>query len=68
MLTSLRIHNFAIIDELQIYFSEGLTVVTGETGAGKSIIMGALGLVLGDRATPDLIRTGEDEAMVEAIF
>jgi len=68
MLTSLRIHNFAIIGELEIFFSEGLTVVTGETGAGKSIIMGALGLVLGDRATPDLIRTGEDEAMVEAIF
>jgi len=68
MLTSLRIHNFAIIDELQIHFSEGLTVVTGETGAGKSIIMGALGFVLGDRATPDLIRTGEDEALVEVIF
>lgn len=68
MLTSLRIHNFAIIDELQVLFSPGLTVVTGETGAGKSIIMGALGLLLGDRATPDLIRTGEDEAMVEAIF
>ena len=68
MLTSLRIHNFAIIDELQIYFSPGLTIVTGETGAGKSIIMGALGLLLGDRATPDLIRTGENEAMVEAIF
>lgn len=68
MLTDLRIKNFAIIGELQISFGAGLTVLTGETGAGKSIIMGALGLVQGDRATPDLIRTDEDEAVVEAVF
>ena len=49
-------------------FEDGLTVLTGETGAGKSIILGALGLIQGDRATPDLIRTGEDEAVVEAVF
>jgi DNA repair protein RecN (Recombination protein N) len=68
MLTDLRIKNFAIIEELQMSFGDGLTVLTGETGAGKSIILGALGLVQGDRATPDLIRTGEEEAIVEAIF
>ncbi|MBN1545895.1 MAG: DNA repair protein RecN [Syntrophaceae bacterium] len=68
MLTDLRIKNFAIIGELQMSFDHGLTVLTGETGAGKSIIMGALGLIQGDRATPDLIRTGEDEAVVEAVF
>jgi DNA repair protein RecN (Recombination protein N) len=68
MLTDLRIKNFAIIGELQMSFRDGLTVLTGETGAGKSIILGALGLVQGDRATPDLIRTGEEEAIVEAIF
>jgi len=68
MLTDLRIKNFAIIAELQMSFDAGLTVLTGETGAGKSIILGALGLIQGDRATPDLIRTGEEEAVVEAIF
>ncbi len=68
MLTDLRIKNFAIIGELQISFDDGLTVLTGETGAGKSIILGALGLVQGDRASPDLIRTDEDEAIVEAVF
>lgn len=68
MLTDLRIRNFAIIAELQISFGAGLTVLTGETGAGKSIILGALGLIQGDRATPDLIRTGEEEAVVEAVF
>jgi DNA repair protein RecN (Recombination protein N) len=68
MLTDLRIKNFAIIGELQMSFGDGLTVLTGETGAGKSIILGALGLIQGDRATPDLIRTGEEEAVVEAIF
>ena len=68
MLTGLRIKNFAIIGELQMTFGDGLTVLTGETGAGKSIILGALGLVQGDRASPDLIRTDEDEAVVEAVF
>ncbi len=68
MLTDLRIKNYAIIGELQVSFGAGLTVMTGETGAGKSIIMGALGLIQGGRATPDLIRTGEDEATVEAVF
>ncbi len=68
MLTDLFIKNFAIIDNLHVSFREGLNVLTGETGAGKSIIIDAVNLVLGGRASADLIRTGEEEASVEAIF
>ena len=68
MLTDLTIKNIAIIDTLQISFRSGLTVLTGETGAGKSIIIDAVGLVMGNRASSDLIRSGEEEATVEAIF
>jgi DNA repair protein RecN (Recombination protein N) len=68
MLTELTIRNIAIIDTLQIAFKSGLTVLTGETGAGKSIIIDAVGLVMGSRASSDLIRSGEEEATVEAIF
>lgn len=67
MLTDLIIKNFAIIDRLQVAFGPGFNVLTGETGAGKSIIIDAVGLLLGDRARPDLIRTGEEEATVEAL-
>jgi DNA repair protein RecN (Recombination protein N) len=68
MLTELVIRNFAIIDRLQLSFGPGFNVLTGETGAGKSIIIDAVGLLLGDRARPDLIRTGEEEAVVEALI
>jgi DNA repair protein RecN (Recombination protein N) len=68
MLTELNIRNFAIIDELKIAFDEGLNVISGETGAGKSIIIGAVGLLLGDRANADMIRSFEDAAVVEALF
>jgi DNA repair protein RecN (Recombination protein N) len=68
MLTDLTIKNIAIIDSLQIAFRSGLTVLTGETGAGKSIIIDAVGLVMGGRASSDLIRSGEEEATVEALF
>jgi DNA repair protein RecN (Recombination protein N) len=68
MLRYLRISNFAIIDQIEIEFQEGLNVLTGETGAGKSILIGALGLILGARGGADQIRTGADEALVEAIF
>jgi DNA repair protein RecN (Recombination protein N) len=68
MLTELIIKNFAIIDRLHVTFRTGFNVLTGETGAGKSIIVDAVGLLLGDRARPDLIRTGEEEASVEALF
>ncbi len=68
MLTDLIIKNFAIIDRLQVSFGAGFNVLTGETGAGKSIVIDAVGLLLGERARPDLIRTGEQEAVVEALF
>jgi DNA repair protein RecN (Recombination protein N) len=68
MLTDLTIKNVAIIDTLQIAFKPGLTVLTGETGAGKSIIIDAVGLIMGARASGDLIRSGEEEAVVEALF
>ena len=62
VLSSLRIRNLALIDDVEIPLRAGLTVLTGETGAGKSIIVGALNLVLGDRAQSDAIRQGETEA------
>jgi DNA repair protein RecN (Recombination protein N) len=68
MLTDLSIKNFAIIDSLHISFGSGLNVLTGETGAGKSIIIDAANLLLGGRASADLIRSGADEAAVEAMF
>lgn len=68
MLSELLIRNFAIIERLQVRFGPGFNVLTGETGAGKSIIIDAVGLLLGDRARPELIRTGADEGVVEAIF
>jgi DNA repair protein RecN (Recombination protein N) len=68
MLTDLTIKNVAIIDTLHIAFRPGFTVLTGETGAGKSIIIDAVGLIMGGRASSDLIRSGEEEATVEALF
>ena len=68
MLTELLIKNVAIIDQLRIRFGPGLTVLSGETGAGKSIIIDALSLLCGGRAAQELIRTGTDEAQVEGIF
>lgn len=68
MLRLLRIRNFAIIDELELEFDGGLSVITGETGAGKSIILDAIGLILGNRSNADIIRSGADEATVEALF
>lgn len=68
MLTDISIRNFAIIDSLHISLQAGLNVLTGETGAGKSIIIDAVGLILGGRASTDLIRAGEEEAVVEAVF
>ncbi|MEP7307626.1 MAG: DNA repair protein RecN [Acidobacteriota bacterium] len=68
MLRFLRIKRLAVIDEVELEFSPGLNVLTGETGAGKSILVEAVGLLLGGRASGDLVRTGEDSATVEAIF
>ena len=68
MLTELRIRNFAIIESLSLPLGRGFNVLSGETGAGKSIIVGALGLLLGERASADLIRTGAERASVEGVF
>lgn len=68
MLSELHIRDFAIIDELHLSFAPGFTVLTGETGAGKSIIIDAVSLVLGGRADPTMVRAGADRALVEAIF
>ena len=68
MLRELHIKNFSIIDDVTIEFDKGFNVLTGETGAGKSIIIGTLSLALGERATGELIRSGEKEALVEAFF
>ena len=68
MLKELSIRNFAIIDDLRIAFSDGLTILSGETGAGKSIILNAVNLLLGSRATTDLVRSGADSAELEALF
>ena len=68
MLRFLSIRNLAVIDRLELEFEPGLTVLTGETGAGKSILVGAVGLLVGGRASAELVRTGEDQAAIEAVF
>ena len=68
MLTELRIRNFAIIEQVTLPLAEGFNVLSGETGAGKSIIVEALGLLLGERASADLIRSGAEKATVEGVF
>ena len=68
MLEELHVHNFAIIDKLQVRFTEGLNVLSGETGAGKSILVGALGLLLGDKTDTSIIRSGAEETSVSGII
>lgn len=68
MLLSLSVKNFAIIDNIQIDFKDGMTAFTGETGAGKSLIIDAIGLLLGDRASLELVRFGETKATIEGVF
>lgn len=68
MLNVLRITNYAIIEQVEVEFSPGLTVLTGETGAGKSIVLGAFRLLLGGRATSDMVRTGAARAGIEGLF
>src|SRR6478672_9807853 len=68
MLRFLSIKRLAVIDVVQVEFGPGLNVLTGETGAGKSILVEAVGLLLGGRASGDLVRTGEETASVQAIF
>src|SRR6476646_899954 len=68
MLRFLSIRNLAVIDRLELEFEPGLNVLTGETGAGKSILVGAVGLLVGGRASAELVRTGEETATVQAVF
>jgi DNA repair protein RecN (Recombination protein N) len=68
MLTALRIENFALVDRLELGLSAGLTALTGETGAGKSIILDAIDAVLGGKVTSRAVRTGAERAMIEATF
>src|SRR6185436_15942372 len=68
MLTLLNISNIALIDELQVEFDRGLNLLTGETGSGKSIIVDALGLLIGGRPTSELIKAGETRAFIEGLF
>ena len=68
MIQSLRVRNLALLEELELEFGKGLHVVTGETGAGKSILLGAIGLLCGRRVSSEIVRSGEREARVEALF
>lgn len=68
MLVELNIKNFAIIKDLRVQFTRGLNLLTGETGSGKSIIIEALGIILGGRGTKELIRTGEEKSFLQAVF
>jgi DNA repair protein RecN (Recombination protein N) len=68
MLQKLSIKNYAIISQVEIEFHKGLNIITGETGAGKSILMGALGLVLGERADAKAITNGEEKCVIESHF
>src|SRR5215831_16059216 len=68
MLRTLRVSDLAIIDEIELLFEPGFNVLTGETGAGKSILLHALDVALGGRPAADLVRTGAEEAVVEALF
>src|ERR1035441_4918632 len=68
VLRSLYIKNYALIEEFSVIFDRGLNIITGETGAGKSIVLGAFGLLIGDRASSDIVRHDADKAVVEAEF
>src|SRR5437762_5266645 len=68
MLVELSVENYAVIDNVAVEFAPGLNLLTGETGAGKSILIDALALLLGDKASSDTIRHGTDKAVVAAVF
>src|SRR3974377_2583794 len=68
MLTELRLENYAVIDNLVVEFGAGLNLLTGETGAGKSILIEAFALLLGEKASRDVIRSGADRAVISAVF
>jgi DNA repair protein RecN (Recombination protein N) len=68
MLRSLYVRNYALIEEIEVEFESGLNIITGETGAGKSILIDALGLILGERASSEVVRKGADKTVVEGVF
>ena len=68
MLNSLFIKDYALIDSISVEFGKGLNIITGETGAGKSILIDAMGLLLGERASTEVIRKGAEKSVVEGIF
>ena len=68
MLESLKVKNYVLIDNLDLDFSEGFSILTGETGSGKTIIMGALGLLLGQKADKEAVRNGAEYAEVSGVF
>src|SRR3954469_997278 len=68
MLLELVVENYAVVERLRVHFHSGLNLLTGETGSGKSIVVDALGLLLGGRASAEMIRTGESRARVAGIF
>ena len=68
MLLELRVENYAVIDHVAVEFGPGLNLLTGETGAGKSILIDALALLLGEKASPEVIRHGADKAVLSAVF
>src|ERR1700724_2969579 len=68
VLIELRLENYAVIDNAAVEFASGLNLLTGETGAGKSILIDALALLLGDKASSEVIRTGAERAVVSAVF
>ncbi len=68
MLSTLHIENIAVIEQAEISFDSGFNVLTGETGAGKSIVIDAISAILGERASREMIRTGAQKAFVSAIF
>lgn len=68
MLISLHVKNLALIEETEVFFGQGLNILTGETGAGKSVVLGSVALALGQKADRDMIRTGADYALIELSF
>src|SRR5271154_2141806 len=68
MLHELAVENYAVVDRLRVRFHPGLNLLTGETGSGKSIVVDALGLLLGGRASADMIRSGKERARVSGVF
>jgi len=68
VLVELRLENYAVIDNLAVEFASGLNLLTGETGAGKSILIDALALLMGEKGSPDLVRSGAERAILSAVF